>query len=45
VWQPFIAGCVCCALLAGLLGWLALEALWRWQVTTRYRTRHGTQAA
>ena len=45
VWQPFVAGCITCALLAGLIGWLSLELLWRWQVTSRYRTRHGTQAA
>ena len=45
VWQPFITGCICCALLAGFIGWLSLEILWRWHVTSRYRTRHGTQAA
>jgi hypothetical protein len=45
VWQPFIAGCICCGLIAGLLGWLSLEIVWRWQVTSRYRARHGTQAA
>jgi uncharacterized protein len=44
VWQPFIAGCIACALLAGLIGWLSLEIAWRWQVTNRYRTRHLTPA-
>jgi len=44
VWEPFIAGCICCALLAGLIGWLSLEIVWRWQVTNRYRTRHLTPA-
>jgi hypothetical protein len=29
----------------GLLGWLLLEIVWRWHVTSRYRTRHGTQVA
>jgi len=45
VWEPFVAGCIICALLAGLIGWLSLDLLWRWQVTSRYRARHGTQAA
>ena len=41
VWQPFLVGCLACALLvSGVLGWLALELVWRWQVTHRYRTRH-----
>ena len=25
---------------AGLLGWLVLELIWRWRVTARYRARH-----
>jgi uncharacterized protein (DUF2062 family) len=45
VWQPFVAGCIACGVIIGLLGWLALEIVWRWQVTSRYRARHGTQAA
>jgi uncharacterized protein (DUF2062 family) len=40
VWQPFVAGCIACALLVGVCGWLALELVWRWHVTSRYRTRH-----
>jgi hypothetical protein len=31
--------------ICGLTGWLALEMLWRWQVTSRYRARHATQSA
>jgi uncharacterized protein (DUF2062 family) len=45
VWQPFVAGCIACGVILGLLGWLLLEIVWRWQVTSRYRARHGTQAA
>jgi len=45
VWQPFVVGCIACALIAGVLGWIALELAWRWQVTSRYRTRHATQSA
>jgi uncharacterized protein (DUF2062 family) len=44
VWQPFVAGCIACAFIAGLLGWAGLELVWRWQVTNRYRTRHATQS-
>ena len=45
VWQPFVVGCIACALISGVLGWLLLETVWRWQVTTRYRTRHAAQSA
>jgi uncharacterized protein (DUF2062 family) len=40
VWQPFVVGCIACGVIFGVLGWLALELLWRWQVTSRYRARH-----
>ena len=45
VWAPFVVGCLACALVCGVLGWLALELLWRWNVWSRYRTRHARQAA
>jgi uncharacterized protein (DUF2062 family) len=45
VWKPFLLGCVTCAVITGLLGWLVLELVWRWHVTTRYRTRHEASAA
>jgi uncharacterized protein (DUF2062 family) len=45
VWEPFVAGCLACGVLAGLIGWLSLELIWRWQVTSRYRGRRDTQAA
>jgi uncharacterized protein len=45
VWKPFLLGCAACAVLAGLLGWLGFELLWRWSVTNRYRTRHHASAA
>jgi uncharacterized protein len=40
VWQPFVLGCLVCAVACGILGWLVLEVIWRWNVTSRYRTRH-----
>ena len=40
VWKPFLLGCTVCAVVTGVLGWLALEVVWRWRVTTRYRARH-----
>lgn len=39
VWQPFFLGCLVCSVGLGILGWLALEIVWRWNVTSRYRTR------
>jgi uncharacterized protein (DUF2062 family) len=40
VWKPFLLGCVACAVVTGLVGWLTLELVWRWRVTTKYRARH-----
>lgn len=40
VWKPFLLGCMACAVVSGLLGWLILELVWRWRVTMRYRARH-----
>jgi uncharacterized protein len=45
VWKPFLLGCTICAVVTGLLGWLTLELVWRWRVTTRYRARHVPSAA
>ncbi|MBW4051288.1 MAG: DUF2062 domain-containing protein, partial [Proteobacteria bacterium] len=45
LWQPFLLGCVACAVVLGVLGWAGLELLWRWRVTSRYRTRHVATAA
>ncbi len=45
VWQPFAVGCVVCGAVAGVLGWLILELVWRWSVRSRYRTRHPAPAA
>jgi uncharacterized protein len=44
VWQPFVVGCIACAVVCGLSGWLALEVAWRWHVTSRYRARHAATA-
>jgi len=40
VWQPFVVGCLVCAACASVLGWAALELVWRWNVSSRYRSRH-----
>jgi uncharacterized protein (DUF2062 family) len=39
VWKPFLLGCLLSALVCSLLGWLSLEALWRWRVRKKYRER------
>jgi hypothetical protein len=44
VWQPFAVGCLVCSAAFGVIGWLALELVWRWNVASRYRTRHATPA-
>jgi uncharacterized protein (DUF2062 family) len=45
VWQPFAVGCLVCAVVCGVLGWLVLELIWRWQVASRYRARHAASAS
>lgn len=45
VWKPFLLGCVACAVVAGVLGWLILEIVWRWRVTARYRARRHLAAS
>jgi uncharacterized protein len=45
VWRPFVLGCCVCAAVGGVLGWLALEVVWRWHVRSRYRARHAAQSA
>jgi uncharacterized protein len=39
MWQPFLLGCLVCAVLASLTGWIGLELVWRWQVRSKYRAR------
>lgn len=45
LWQPFLIGCLACATVLGVLGWGCLELIWRWRVTSRYRSRHVATAA
>jgi uncharacterized protein (DUF2062 family) len=39
LWKPFLLGCALSALISSVLGWFALEFLWRWRVRKRYRER------
>jgi uncharacterized protein (DUF2062 family) len=40
MWKPFLVGCLACSILCGVLGWLALELIWRRSVLSRRsRTR------
>ena len=40
IWKPLFLGGGLLAVLAGGLGYLLTNALWRWSVTARYRRRH-----
>ena len=40
VWKPFLIGCLVCAVICGIAGWLGLEFIWRRQVLHRRRIRH-----
>jgi uncharacterized protein len=39
IWKPFLLGCLISGAIAAVLGWIALEILWRWRVRYKYRTR------
>ena len=45
-WETFLIGCLVCAAVCGIAGWLGLEFIWRRQVLHRRRTRqcHRTAA-
>jgi uncharacterized protein (DUF2062 family) len=45
IWKPFLLGCVACAVVTGLVGWLAMELVWRWRVTSKYRARREASSA
>jgi uncharacterized protein (DUF2062 family) len=40
VWEPFLIGCLVCAIVCGISGWLGLEFIWRRQVLHRRRISH-----
>jgi uncharacterized protein (DUF2062 family) len=39
MWKPFLIGCLVCAVVCGISGWLGLEFIWRRQVLHRRGTR------
>ena len=39
LWKPFLVGCAASALLCSVIGWFALEAIWRRHVRHKYRNR------
>lgn len=39
IWQPFLLGCLLCALFAGSLGYFVINMLWRWRVVRHLRDR------
>jgi uncharacterized protein (DUF2062 family) len=39
IWKPFLVGCAVSGVVCGVLGYMALELVWRWRVAVRYRTR------
>jgi len=42
MWKPFLVGCGLTGALFGLVGWAALDLLWRYNVRKRYRERAGS---
>jgi uncharacterized protein len=44
MWKPFLVGCLVCATIAGTVGWIALETVWRWRVRSKYRARRQPSA-
>lgn len=44
-WKPFLVGCLVCAIVCGVGGWLILELIWRRSVVRRYRERRTASTA
>lgn len=42
MWKPFLVGCLVCAVVASVTGWVALELVWRWRVRSKYRGRRAS---
>lgn len=45
MWKPFLVGCLVCAVVTGLLGWLLLELFWRYRVRKQYRERRSAPSS
>ena len=45
LWKPFLLGCLICGVVAGVLGWMALELAWRWRVEACTRKSPPRRAA
>lgn len=41
IWKPFLVGCAVTGSLFGLVGYVLLDVLWRYNVRKRYRERAG----
>jgi uncharacterized protein (DUF2062 family) len=44
IWKPFLVGCAVTGALFGLVGYLLLDVLWRYNVRKRYRERAGANS-
>jgi uncharacterized protein len=45
LWQPFLVGCLVCAIGFGLLGWLTVQVAWRIAVARRVQDRRRRRTA
>jgi len=45
IWQPFMLGCLVCALFFGCLGYFVISLLWRWRVSVQWNARKRRRAA
>ena len=45
LWQPFLVGCLVCAVVFGLVGWFAVDQAWRTTVRRRLERRRARSAA
>jgi len=42
VWQPFLVGCLVCAVVGGLAAWGLMELVWRISTVSRLNARRGS---
>ena len=45
IWEPFLLGCLVLGVMSSAMGWLFINALWRWRVSHEWRVRKRARAS
>lgn len=41
IWRPMYVGAITCGVLLAMAGYIGVQVIWRWSVTSRWRARRG----